>query len=201
MENSFMKTKNQHQMSDKYSTSFIKNSIKPIIEWVDIPAGAFLMGYTVKHEPESCVYRINKRYISLSAFKMSRYAITFEQYDMFCEAKGRHKPNDHGWGRGKQPVINVSWQDATAFADWMGCRLPKETEWEYACRAESYTFFNTGKEISYFQANFREVNILLLYKNMDGDLLSAVMRKLVHRFLNIYGIIFMQKMKTNIYSV
>lgn len=83
--------------------------------------------------------------MTLRAFYLDKYPVTFDQYDKFCEATGREKPSDHGWGRGNLPVI-VTWDDANAYAKWAGRRLPTEAEYEYAERGGATTDFFWGND-------------------------------------------------------
>ena len=60
-------------------------------------------------------------------FLIGKYEVTFDQYDWFCEETGRKTPSDNSWGRGSRPVINVSWNDAIAYCNWLSekVKLPK----------------------------------------------------------------------------
>lgn len=82
------------------------------------------------------------RKVTITQFAMGKYEVTFEEYKRFAIATKRLPlPHDEGWGRGRRPVINVSWDDAKAYAEWLSqatgkrYRLPTESEWEYAARS------------------------------------------------------------------
>ncbi len=118
-------------------------------EMVQIPRGTFQMGSNDGSRDEKPVHTV-----TVKSFAMGKYEVTFEEYDKFCEATGRSKPDDEGWGRGKRPVINVNWNDAKAYVKWLSeqtgkdYRLPTEAQWEYACRAGSMGKYSFGNDVS-----------------------------------------------------
>lgn len=109
-------------------------------QMVEIPGGTFQMG-DVEQIGET--WRNPVHPVRIKPFAMSKYEVTFEEYDRFAIETGRDLPNDQKWGRGQLPVINVSWDDAKAYAVWLSMktgkiyRLPTESEWEYVARSGS----------------------------------------------------------------
>ena len=124
----------------------------PMPEMVTIPAGSFQMGGAGD-------YTYPAHSVRIESFELSKYEVTFEEYDAFTDATRRERADDEGWGRGRRPVINVSWHDAVAYTHWLSSqtgtsyRLPSEAEWEYAAHAGSTTIYSRGDYIGRNRAN------------------------------------------------
>jgi len=138
--------------------AFGVKSQKP--EMILVEGGTFSMGndFLMTAQDES-----PERKVILNDFYIGKYEVTFEEFDLFCLVVGYPLPDDGGYGRGKLPVANLSWQSAVMYCNWLsardgydryytiqrdstnyfrvtmnntanGYRLPTEAEWEYAAR-------------------------------------------------------------------
>lgn len=129
----------------------------PDLEMVLISQGGFTMGDS---QGSGDADELPIRELNFDKdFYLSMYEITFSQYDKFANDTGRELPDDEGWGRDNRPVVNVSWQDATAYAQWLSnkteqlFRLPSEAEWEYVAKLGSATDYPWGSGIQSNRAN------------------------------------------------
>ena len=125
-------------------------------EMVVIPAGRFRMGCLSNDDACSGDEKPVHDVTIPAPFALSVHEVTFEDYDRFMP---QNEVNDQGWGRGRRPVIDVSWDQAQDYVEWLSLetgatyRLPSEAEWEYAARAGSATKYSWGNEIGANRAN------------------------------------------------
>jgi formylglycine-generating enzyme required for sulfatase activity len=130
-------------------------------EMVEIPAGRFTMGDANGDTDEKPAHEV----VLAKPFAVGKFEITFIEWEA-CASDGgcaaNKRPGDEEWGRGKRPVVNVSWYDAKEYLAWLSAktgkhyRLLSEAEWEYAARAGTTTKYAFGDTIDKKQARFSD---------------------------------------------
>ncbi len=139
-------------------------------EWVEIPAGAFLMGSDPKTDKDADNDEQPQHEVNLPAFSIARVPITNAQYALFVQATG-HAPPEH-WRNGRvprgkelHPVVNVSWYDAMAYCRWLSevtgkrITLPSEAEWEKAARGADGRIYPWGNTFEAGRCNSGELGL------------------------------------------
>jgi formylglycine-generating enzyme required for sulfatase activity len=130
-------------------------------EVVVVPAGSFMMGSPASEKGRDTYEGPQHRVTFDQAFAVSQFAVTFDEWDA-CVGDGGcngYTPADQFWGRGRRPVITVSWDDARAYVTWLSrktgktYRLLSEAEYEYAARAGTTTYYPWGNDIGRDNAN------------------------------------------------
>jgi len=105
-------------------------------EMIFVPAGECVLGRTDGPEDE----RPEKRPV-LSPYLIDRHEVTIKQFKRFCSFTDRKMPDQPAGSTDLHPVVNVTWNDAEAYAKWARRRLPTEAEWEKAARgAQGYAY-------------------------------------------------------------
>ena len=128
----------------------------PLPEMALIPGASIEIGSLAEWRSQP-IHRVE-----VKPFYISRFEVTFEQYDAFTETIGKAKRHDLGWGRGNRPVVDVNWDDIQEYIDWLNdvtgekYRLPTEAEWEYAAKGDtSIDQFGWGNQFELNKANCR----------------------------------------------
>jgi formylglycine-generating enzyme required for sulfatase activity len=122
-------------------------------QMVVVPAGRFTMGSPITETGRFANEGPQHEVIIALPFAVSKFDVTFADWDACVSVGGCPQTGDTGFGRGTRPVINVSWEDAQRYVAWFSkmtgqpYRLLTEAEWEYAARAGQTTAYPWGPEI------------------------------------------------------
>ncbi len=178
-ENSTVTVRTGSTAAASFSYTERPDTSRPLRNEIFIQGGTFRMGSASGgDDDERPVHTVR-----VDDFSMMATEVTFQDYDAFARATGRDRPDDWGWGRGTRPVINVTWHDAVAYANWLserdgltrayringtnvtwnrnadGWRLPTEAEWEYAARGgqsarnTTYAGSSTVSTVAWYSGN------------------------------------------------
>jgi formylglycine-generating enzyme required for sulfatase activity len=131
-------------------------------EMVVVPVGSFMMGSPADEPQRNDDEGPQHKVTFANPFAVGRFAVTFDEWDACFKdgGCGYEPPDEKSWGRGRRPVINVSWNDAKRYVAWLSrktgknYRLLSEAEREYVTRAGTSTAFWTGSTISTKNANY-----------------------------------------------
>jgi len=130
-------------------------------EMVEVAAGRFTMGSVDGDPDEKPAHEV----VIPEPFAVGKFEVTFAEWEACARDGGCLKnktPGDEGWGKGRRPVINVSWNDAGEYLLWLSrktgktYRLLTEAEWEYVARAGTATPYAFGETVDKQQAKFKD---------------------------------------------
>ncbi len=117
------------------------------IEMIYVPPGDFIMGTDEADMGHDHKWGPRHTHAMPYGYWIGRTDVTWRQYLAFCAATGHAEPSAPDWGRkDDHPVVNVTWEDANAYCDWAGLRLPTEAEWEKAARGADGRKYPWGNE-------------------------------------------------------
>lgn len=110
-------------------------------QMIVIPAGKFIRGSNGASDERPC------KEIYLSEYRIGRTPVTVAMWQEYCNATGNTMPSAPSWGwLSDHPMVNVSWDEAQAYADWAGLQLPTEAQWEKAARGKDGREYPWGKD-------------------------------------------------------
>jgi len=136
----------------------VKINPKDGVEMMLVPAGEFVMG-TSPEQLAACLEdvppgederkfqdELPQHTVYLDAYYIYKTELTVAQYRKFCQETNRQMPGLAEGTIEEQSIVNVSWEDAAAYAQWAGAELPTEAQWEKAARGTDGRIYPWGND-------------------------------------------------------